>query len=185
VGHRTFEDLDIPLTLVATDLNNGCVVHLCQGPLLEALRATISVPGVFAPVERDGQLLVDGGLLDNLPVDAVRDMGADVVIAVDVGSDARFASQLGVGPNGRRVVPNGLAEVINVLSRSVALMIAELSRLRLAEVPPDVVIRPAIPPHMTSFGGFSHAADLIALGEQAAWEALPRIRQALEQELTT
>jgi len=185
LGERSFEDLRIPLTLVATDLNSGRAVYLTRGSLLEAVRATISVPGMFAPVERDDQLLVDGGLLDNLPVDAVRRMGAGVVIAVDVTSDERFALQASPALPRPRVVPNGLAEAMEVLGRSVTLMIAEMSRLRLAEFPPDVIIRPALSPEMTAFGGFSRASDIIALGEHAAAEALPRIRQALEGALPT
>ena len=185
LGERSFEDLSIPLTLVATDLNSGRAVYLRQGSLWEAVRATISVPGMFAPVERDGQLLVDGGLLDNLPVDAVRRMGAGVVIAVDVASDERFALQASPPLQRHRVVPNGLAEAMEVLGRSVTIMIAEMSRLQLAEFPPDVIIRPALTPEMTAFGGFSHAADIIALGEQAALEALPRIRHALGGALPT
>jgi NTE family protein len=180
LGERSFEDLDIPLTLVATDLNSGRTVYLCQGSLTEAVRATISVPGVLAPVERDGQLLVDGGLLDNLPVDAVRRMGASLVIAVDVSTGERSVSQAELMPQLRRVVPNGLAETVEVLGRSAALVVAEMSRLRLAEFPPDVIIRPALPPEITAFGGFFHAAEIIALGEQAAVEALPRLRRALD-----
>jgi NTE family protein len=181
LGELSFADLRIPLMLVATDLNSGRAVYMCQGSVLEAVRATISVPGMFAPVERNGQLLVDGGLLDNLPVGAVRKMGADVVIAVDVASDEQAAAHVGRALYRHRVVPNGLAETIEVLGRSVTLMIAEMSRLRLAQAPPDIIIRPAMPPEMTAFGGFSHAADLIALGEQAALAALPRIRQAISR----
>jgi len=185
LGERSFEDLRVPLTLVATDLNSGRAVYLRQGSLLTAVRATISVPGVFAPVEVDSQLLVDGGLLDNLPVDAVRRMGARVVVAVDVTSDERFDLQASPTLQRRRVVPNGLAETMEVLGRSVSLMIAEMSRLRLAQFPPDVIIRPALSPQMTAFGGFSHAADIIAVGEQAAEEALPRLQKALGGTLPT
>ena len=185
LGERSFEELRIPLTLVATDLNSCRAVYLSQGSLLEALRATISVPGMFAPVERNGQMLVDGGLLDNLPVGAARRMGADVVIAVDVTTDEHAVAEMGNSLSRRRVVPTGLAETIEVLGRSLLLMMGEMSRLRLAADPPDVIIRPALPPGITAFGGFSHAADIIALGEQAARKALPRIRQALNGSLPT
>ena len=179
MGERSFDDLRIPLTLVAVDLNSGSEVYLCQGSVLEAVRATISVPGIFSPVERDGQMLVDGGLLENIPVDAVRRMGADVVIAVDVTTDGQSFFNSYPTRHRRRYVPNGLADAMDVLGRSVTLMIAEISRLRMAQAPPDVIIRPAMPQEMTAFGGFSCAADLIGYGEQAAAEALPRIRKAL------
>ena len=87
LGPLTFADLKISLALVAVDLNAQREVILNEGPLSLALRATISVPGLFTPVEIDGQRLVDGGVLDNLPIDAAQHLGADVVIAVDVESD--------------------------------------------------------------------------------------------------
>jgi len=92
LGDRTFDDLRVPLTLVAVDLNTGREVFLSQGQVADAVRATVALPGIFRPVERDGQLLVDGGLLDNLPADAARHIGADVVIAVDVISDGQAVS---------------------------------------------------------------------------------------------
>ena len=180
LGERTFADLRIPLTLVAVDLNSGREVYLRQGRVVDAVRATVALPGVFTPVERDGQLLVDGGLLDNLPADAVRQMGADVVIAVDVTSDGHTISHVIRGLHRRRYVPNGLAATIEVLWRSVAVMMAEINRRRLAEVRPEVIIRPAIPPEVTVLTGFPRATEIIAAGEQAALEALPHIRQAIE-----
>ena len=62
---------------MAVDLNSGREIHIREGLVADALRATVSVPGLLPPVERDGQRLVDGGLLNNLPVDVVREMGAD------------------------------------------------------------------------------------------------------------
>ena len=88
----TFADLNIPLTLVAVDLNSGQEVHLREGSVAEALRATVSIPGLLAPVERNGQRLVDGGLLNNLPVDVVQAMGADITLGVDVYSSIEEAS---------------------------------------------------------------------------------------------
>ena len=75
----TFTELRIPLTLVAVDLDSGSEVHLREGSLAKAVRATVSVPGLLAPVQQNGQCLVDGALLNNLPTDVVRTMGADVV----------------------------------------------------------------------------------------------------------
>jgi NTE family protein len=88
-GHtdaETFEDLKIPLKMVATDLESGDKVVLDNGSLFEALRATMSMPGLFAPVQVKGRWLVDGGLVDPVPVGVARAMGADVVIAVDLNS---------------------------------------------------------------------------------------------------
>ena len=84
-GDKTFADLDIPLALVAVDLETGEEVVLQEGLVLDGLRATTAYPGVFEPVRIGERLLVDGGVLNNLPCDVARSMGADVVIAVDIG----------------------------------------------------------------------------------------------------
>lgn len=83
---QNFEDLDIPLVMVATDLHRGKKVVLKSGSLIEGLRATMSYPGLFAPVHRKGRWLVDGGVVDPVPVGLARAMGAEVVIAVDLNS---------------------------------------------------------------------------------------------------
>ena len=81
---RTFADLHLPFAAVAVDVNTGREVILRDGLLVDAIRATISVPGVFVPVTLGPYRLVDGGVLNNVPVDVARQLGADVVIAVDV-----------------------------------------------------------------------------------------------------
>jgi NTE family protein len=91
---RDFDQLTIPFRAVATDIGTGGPVVLSGGRLQTAIRASMSIPGAFAPVEIDGRLLVDGGTAMNLPVDVVRDMGADVVIAVDIGTPLRSSDEL-------------------------------------------------------------------------------------------
>ena len=90
-----FDDLPTPFRAVATEIATGQMVVLGKGDLAEALRASMAIPTVFTPVEIDGQLLVDGGVTDNVPVDVVRAMGADIVIAIDIG--AQFADEEAVG----------------------------------------------------------------------------------------
>jgi len=83
---RTFDDFRIPVKMIATDLNTGGQVILDSGNIIESIRASVSVPGVFTPVRRGKMLLVDGGLVNPIPVDVVRSMGAQVVIAVDLNT---------------------------------------------------------------------------------------------------
>ncbi len=180
LGECTFEDLRCPLSLLAVDLRDGRPVPLSQGQVIEAVRATIALPGLFTPVEREGRLLVDGGLLDNIPAGVVRDMGADVVIAVDVvGGNGTFSAMVH-RMREHRYVPDGLASTIEVMFRSLDVMMGEINRRRLEEAAPDVIVRPDIPAGVSVLVGFSRAGDTIAAGEKAAIEALPRIRALLK-----
>jgi len=83
---ETFDDLDIPVKMVATELETGDKVVIDSGSIVEALRATMSVPGMFEPAHINGRWLVDGGVVDPVPVGVTRAMGADIVIAVDLNS---------------------------------------------------------------------------------------------------
>ena len=180
LGNRTFDDLRLPLALVAVDLNSGREVILREGRVVDAVRATIALPGVFTPVERDGQLLVDGGLLNNLPADVVRQMGADVVIAVNTATEDKGAVfSLVEASHRRRYVSNGLVDTLEVPWRSVSVMMAEINRRRLAEARPEVIVRPAIPQGVTVLTGFPRAAEIIATGKEAATRELPCIRGLL------
>ena len=87
IGERDFESLALPCGVVATDLATGREIWLRDGSLLEAVRASLAMPGLFTPVERNGMLLVDGGLVNPVPVSLARAMGAEVVIAVDLSAD--------------------------------------------------------------------------------------------------
>jgi len=108
---KSFDDLPIPYRCVATDLVSGKEVVFRNGSLPQAMRATMSIPGLFSPVRRDNQVLVDGGLVGNLPSDVVRQMGAEVVIAI----------HLEVSP----VKPEDIQSLFSVLGRSVDLIVRE------------------------------------------------------------
>ena len=130
-GFHRFDDLPIPYRAVATDLTTGKPVVLSQGELASAMRASMSVPGVVDPVRLEGRLLVDGGLTNNLPVDVARAMGADVVIAVNLGTPLLRAEQLNsiVGVTG---------QMINILTEQNVQ--ASLASLR----PGDILILPQL-----------------------------------------
>ena len=179
LGEMTFDQLEIPLALVAVDLNSSQKVILQEGPVLDAVRATIALPGLLAPLERDEQLLVDGGLMDNLPVDIVRQMGASVVMAVDIATDQEAVILLAEELHRRRFMPDGIVSLMEVLWRSVEFLTREVNRRVEEEFPPDLLIRPSIPVGVTALTGFTRAAETIAAGEKAALEVLPEIRALL------
>ncbi len=86
LGEKKIEDADIPLAVIATDISNGDKVVLDKGSVAQAVMASTCIPGVFGPVEFDDKLLVDGGIVENIPIDTVKKMGADYVIAVDLNA---------------------------------------------------------------------------------------------------
>ncbi len=147
---KSFDDLPVPFRCVATDLTSGKPVVFKDGPLGEALRATMSLPAVFPPVRRDGTLYADGGLLDNLPVDLVKQMGADIVIAVNL-SDEPFR-------------PQDNHSMVSILQRSISLMIT-VNALRSIEKA-DVVISVDLSTYTS--GSYAAAEAIIARGYAAA-----------------
>ena len=175
----TFADLRIPLTLVAVDLNSGQEVHLREGSVAEAVRATVAIPGLLAPLERDGQRLVDGGLLNNIPVAVVRQMGADVTLAVDVYSsngEISFWQELGQ----RRFLSGTVGELIAVLGDSLELLIHQQSENRLRKTPPDFLLQPPIPSNVTVVTGYNRIPELVSLGEETTQPILPDLKAALQ-----
>src|SRR5215469_13686391 len=126
-----FDDLPTPFRAVATDLETGEAVILDSGDLTTAMHASVSAPGVFAPVERDGRLLVDGGIAENIPIDVARKMGVDIVIVVDVGFPLLPRDQLTSVP----VISNQM----------LAILIQKNSRQQLATLSKnDVIIEPQL-----------------------------------------
>ncbi len=160
VGH--YDELPIPFRAIATNLENGRMKVFDRGPLAEAMRASMSVPGLFAPMEtEDGGIYVDGGLVRNLPVDVVRGMDVDVVIAVNLGSSYMKREELGtiVGVAGQMIVI--------LTEQNVERSLKELDDKR------DILIVPELG-DITS-GDFKRGVEAIAIGEQAARAAAPRL----------
>ncbi len=153
IGIDDFDKLNIPYRAVATDLRTGEVVVLDQGNLATAMRASMAVPGVFTPVELDGRLLVDGGVVNNIPVDVVRAMDVDVIIAVDVGA------------SGDKAPEEMKLETLNEIVGQTFLIVRRPSQ-REQVASADV----AIEPDLTGFTAatFHKVAPIIAKGEAAA-----------------
>jgi NTE family protein len=176
----TFASLRRPLAMVATDVITGREVLLDKGLVVDAVRATISVPGVFMPVEQGSMRLVDGGMLNNLPVDVVRHMGADLVIAVDVlpNFQANTPGQpLVVAPLQPRRTPRTYRELWNI----VTIMISASTEAHLQRWPADVVLRPDLPADMDMLLSFDRSSEAIAAGEAAAEAALEQIQSVLQR----
>lgn len=174
-GYMSIEEMPKPFAAVAADLVSGERVVFDQGDVTTALLASSAVPGVLPPVATGRMLLADGGLVDPIPVTAARDLGADVIIAVDLQGDyAQRAVKRGFEPDNDRA---GKAPM-RTARLGIALLLRSLSRVRLEADAPDHVITPAIG-HIDVMD-FRKANELIALGRQATEAALPSILEDLE-----
>jgi NTE family protein len=157
---QMIEQLRIPFVAVATDLKTGEEVVLDRGPIGPAIHASSAIPGLFRPVTLDGRTLVDGGVVDPLPVSVARARGADLVIAVNIGMEVG-----GEEPG----------NVASISLRSIVLLGRELARLKSAGA--DVLISPKV--GETSSLDFSKKKELMTAGVAAAREAVPAIREAI------
>ncbi|AUL99462.1 patatin [Rhodocyclaceae bacterium] len=194
-----FQRLSMPFACVATELDSGREVWLRQGEVADAVRASIALPGLIAPVMRNGRILVDGGLVNPVPVSLCRAMGADLVVAVDVGTDLvgrmrRRMSQHDLSPDswGQRLLSmvglgNGdddsdtpsLPSLATILTASINIMQMRIARSRLAGEPADVLITPRVA--QLRIMDFDHAAEAIAEGRAAVERARPTLRHMLGQ----
>jgi NTE family protein len=170
-AETTFADTRIPVALPTTDLPRGALVVVKDGNLVDATMATCAVPGLWPTVTINGRELADGGLLDNIPVDVLREMGAEVVVAVRVAPifPRREACILDVP-----LLPN----FGDHFYQSVLILSDALTVFQLEKCPPDVLLTPDIPDCVWLLG-FDRPAEAIAAGEAAARQALPQILAAV------
>ncbi len=168
-GDIKFSDLKIPLACVATDIDTGEEVVIDSGSVLEAVRATISIPAIFTLVKWKGRYLVDGGLVNPVPVSVVKRMGADFIIAVNVIPDAADRAHQVDKENYKE--PN----IINIIMQAIYIGSYSLVRSSLEEA--DIVIEPNVA-HVGS-GDFHHAQECILQGELAAQASIPEIKRKL------
>jgi NTE family protein len=177
-GHIKFKDLQIPFACVATDITTGEEIVFNSGSVTEALRASISIPGIFTLTRHRGRYLVDGGLTTPIPVEVVRRMGADFVIAVNVNPDV--VDRQSIKTDSKK--PNKAPNIFQVLIQSIYITTYSLARTSLDTA--DFVIEPDIAD--ISAGEFVRTPELIDLGESAALAALPEIRKKLQEiQITT
>ena len=158
---RRFEDLQIPMAVVATDLASGEPVVFTHGNLSEAIRASCAFPGLFEPVKIGTRCLADGGLVAQVPTRAASDLGAQHVIAVSVGVE-----------DGQRGAPSNIFQVV---CRAVSA--AQKHQLEIWERHADLVLRPDV--QALAWDDFDRAEEAIEAGAAAARRALPRIQKLL------
>jgi len=197
--------LSKPFACVATELFTGREVWLREGSVIDAVRASIALPGLFTPGQRDGKLLVDGSLVNPIPVSLCRAMGADIVIAVDLnwdllGHHSRVAVQTkeAVPPasrgalldailakfrltarlNGSTNSAKDMPSMLDVMATSLNIMQVRITQSRLAGEPADVMIRPRV--FDIAPMDYHLATAAITEGERAAEKALPFIKEVME-----
>lgn len=192
LGPRLIEQLDIDFTAVAADIAHQKEVWYQKGPLLDAIRASVAVPGLFTPVIKEGRVLVDGGILNPLPIIPVVAAQADLIVAIDLNTgDAshshltlprnQYLNRSGVSDEWNMPDQNHLDDIftqkvdkiggrMDILLNSVEVMQASLAEYKIAGYPPDIVIR--IPKNLCSFYDFHHALPAIEYGRLAARDRL-------------
>ena len=156
------ENLKIPFAAVATDLNRGTSVVLDKGPVARAVRASSAIPGVFNPVEYQGRLLVDGGVIDNIPVSVAREKGADIVIAVDISEN---------------VVNFNITNIVDVMLQSITIMGAVNAKTRKKEA--DVLISPKVGD--VGMMDFTQKKRCMLAGIEATQKMMPEIKAKIEE----
>ena len=166
-GSRQFEDLKIPLAVVASDLSTGEPVVFTSGNLVDAIRASCAFPGLFEPVQIGTRCLADGGLVAPVPTHAARFIGAQTVVGVSVGMQ-----------DGHRGAPTNIFQVV---SRAVSA--AQKHQLEVWERHADLVLRPDV--QFLAWDDFARADEAIEAGAAAALRALPRIEHLLERKAET
>ena len=155
VGAKAFDELSTRFAAVATDLNTGERVVMRDGDLISAVRASMSIPGVFRPVERGGRILIDGQLVDPIPIAACLAMGADKVIAVDINPPNTAGS----------AKPFEKVNIFDVLMNTITIFNCEMTRRVLAEHKPDLLIRPDVGDVLAL--DFRNVMRLVEIGRQA------------------
>jgi NTE family protein len=173
-GEPDFKDLKIPFACVATDIDTGEEIILKEGSVIDAVRASISIPGIFTVVEREKRYLVDGGLTTPLPVHVARELGADFVIAVNVNPSVSMqALKKDENLSAQHKEPN----LLHILMQSIYITTYSLAHASMAEA--DVVIQPNVG-HISA-ADFKRADEFVRLGWEAAEKVLPEIKKKLAE----
>jgi len=171
-NHKSFSDTKIPLSVTAVDIENGSLEVLNKGNLATAVRASMTLPGVFPPLERDGKILVDGGVINPVPADICRDMGADVVIAINLDGHLTKPAH---------IPEKSIRSPIKVGVRTTEIMRAEMLKKHISKA--DITITPDFPyvgiEAWKSYFVDKKEKEYLDIGTRAAEAALPEIKTLL------
>jgi NTE family protein len=169
-----FSDLKIPFACVATDIMTGGEVVMNHGSVLEAVRASISIPGIFTPVNHEGRYLVDGGLVNPVPISVLKNMGAEFIIAVNVIPDISIDNRsYWTGKKGSKEFRE--LNIFDVLMQSIYIGIHALAKTATNDA--DVVIEPQVA--YISPGDFPRARECILQGELAIQDVILKLKRQL------
>lgn len=160
--NKNIEQANIPLSIVATNLQKGERKIFTKGSMTDAIRASISIPGILVPEEIDGVLYVDGGVIDRVPISVVKEMGADLAIAIDV---SYFEST------------HPITSIFDVITQSIDVMEREILKYRMIHA--DFLLRPQVGHYSTMM--FSKMDELIAEGERVTLEMIPEIKEMIKK----
>lgn len=170
IGEHDIQDLPIGYTAVATDLIEQREIWLNRGPLFDAIRASIAIPTIFTPYEHHGRLLVDGGLLNPVPIAPALNQQADLIVAVNLNANLRRDREAPEQEEAGGAPATAAPGLFDVMSMTMETMQNTITRLKLAAYSPDVVVE--VPRDACSFYEFYRAAELIELGRARAEVAL-------------
>lgn len=181
---KSFSDCQVPFVCTATNLNDGKGVHLSEGKLSEAIRASISLPGILMTVEKEGQHLLDGGITNPLPVDIVRQLGADVVLAVDVSKqyvhekESTTPEKNEKGWSISRWTSSKYPSMVEVMESALFLMQKVVTEQNLERHPADLLLTLNL--SAARLFDFQKAKTLMKEGYGATKKMIPKLRKMLE-----
>lgn len=186
----SFNDLKFPFLAIATDIETGKEVIICEGSIKKAVRASMSLPVVFIPVHYNGKILVDGGLVNPLPISIAKERGADIIIACNVTPKAKKnAKSINLMDKNGKFPPEfflrarkGLPNMKKVFFQSLSIMENEILTANLQKARPTILIEPEV--GFFNSTAFHKANEIIDCGEEAMKNYIPSIKQMLNKNFT-
>ncbi len=167
IDDKSFSDIKIPLTIITTDLESGEEVKINNGKLIDAIQASISLPGIFSPIKLHGKLLVDGGVINPTPINVVKEMGADIIIGVDLTIRKKVELE---NPN-----------IVETLLQSFEIIRTQATKFNINKINKNVIlIQPYVKKRINSIK-FYEAKKFIEQGKFCTLNEIPKIKMLIKQ----